>query len=119
MFCADVEGLKLFADAPGAYGGNDAAMTPPQALVATLANCAGLVVAITCKNKGIAYEGMSVAVTATMDPASHCLGDFKVKVCMPGELTDELRRTVEAAQEMCVIGNTMCAANTVDVSLAE
>ncbi len=119
LFCADVEGLKLFADAPGAYGGNEAAMTPPQALVATLANCVGLVVAITCKNKGIAYEGMSVAATATMDPASHCLGDFKVEVSIPGEVTDEVRRTVEAAQEMCVIGNTMCAVNTVDVSLVE
>ena len=109
----------MFADAPAAYGGNEAAMTPPQALVATLANCAGLIVAITCKRKGIDYEGMSVAATATMDPESHCLGDFKVEIDMPGEVTDEVRRTVEAAQEMCVIGNTMCAVNTLDVSLAE
>ncbi len=72
-----------------------------------------------CKNKGIAHEGMSVAATAAIDPANHRLGDFKVNVCMPGEITDEVRRTVEGVQEMCVVGNTVCTVNTVDVSLAE
>ena len=119
LFCADVDGLKMFADAPPSYGGNGTTMTPPQAQVATLANCVGIVIAVACKNKGIDYEGMSVEATATMDTEHHCLSEFNVEIRMPGEVTERMRRAVDAAHEMCAIGNTMCSANTVNVRLAE
>jgi len=119
LFCADVDGLKMFADAPSSYGGNGTTMTPPQAQVATLANCVGIVIAVACKNKGIPYEGMSVEAIATLDAENHCLNDFNVEIRMPGEVTDQMRRAVNAAHEMCSIGNTMCAANSVNVALIE
>ena len=119
LFCADVEGLKMFADAPSSYGGNGDTMTPPQAQVATLANCVGIVIAIACKSKGIPYEGMSVEATATLDAENHSLKDFTLNVRMPGDVDDKLRRAVAAAHEMCSIGNTVSAANSVTVTLVE
>ena len=94
LFCADVEGLKMFADAPSSYGGNGSTMTPPQAQVATLANCVGIVIGVVCRNKGIPYEGMSVEAVATLDAENHCLKDFNVEIHMPGEITDQMRRAV-------------------------
>ena len=119
VFSADVNGFKLLADAPASAGGTGAAMTPPQAQVAVLANCMGLVIAIACGNKGVDYEGMSVEATAMLNSETHCLGEFKVEIHMPGVITDRCRRTVEAAANMCSIGNTICADSSVEVSLVE
>jgi len=107
------------SDAPPSAGGTGAAMTPPEAQVAILANCMGLMIALACKNKDVGYQGMSVEATAVLNSKTHCLGDFKVKVHMPGVVSERCRRTVEAAAEMCAIENTICAAGSVDVSLVE
>ena len=119
IFSADVNGFKLLADAPASAGGTGAAMTPPQAQVAVLANCMGLVIALACGNKDVDYEGMSVEATAMLNSETHCLGDFKVKVHIPGAISDRCRRTVDAAAEMCAIENTICTAGSVDISLVE
>ncbi len=94
-------------------------MTPPEAQVATLANCMGLVIAMACANKDVSYEGMSVDATAVLNSETHCLGEFKVQIHMPGVISDRCRRTVEAAAKMCSIGNTICADSSVEVSLVE
>jgi len=119
VFSADVNGFKLLSDAPPSAGGTGAAMTPPEAQVAILANCMGLMIALACKNKDVDYQGMSVEATAVLNSKTHCLGDFKVKVHMPGVVSERCRRTVEAAAEMCAIENTICTPGSVDVSLVE
>ena len=119
LFCAEVGGHKLFAEAPSNFGGTGMAPTPPQALVATRANCVGMVVSIACRAKGLDYAGMIVEVTADLDPTNHKVENFQATVHMPGEITEALRRTVEASHEMCSIGNTLCCANVVEVTLAE
>ena len=94
-------------------------MNPLQAQLATLANCVGITIAVACKNKGVNYEGMTVRATAVLDSEKHCLEHFKVDIHMPGEVTERCRRTVEAAEQMCAIGNLVCRSGSIAVSLDE
>lgn len=107
VFCAEARGYQLYCDAPSSMGGTDAAMVPPESLLAALGNCLGVVVALTCKNKGIPYEGMTVTVTADAVDGGKRLDNFRVEVKMPQELDERQRRIVEGAKELCKVGHTL------------
>jgi uncharacterized OsmC-like protein len=107
VFCAEARGYQLFCDAPSSMGGTDAAMVPPEGLLAALGNCLGVVIAVTCKSKGIPYEGMTVEVTADAVDGGKRLDNFRVEVKMPQELDDRQRRIVNGAKELCKVGHTL------------
>lgn len=107
IFCAEARGYQLYCDAPSSMGGTDAAMVPPESLLAALGNCLGLAVALTCKSKGIPYEGLTVTVNADVVDDGKRLDNFRVEVKMPQELDERQRRIVEGAKELCKVGQTL------------
>lgn len=112
IMCAKVRGHSCFTDLPEEMGGTDTAPLPPETLCAALANCIGMVIAITCREKGIPYAGMTVDVEAEVDDERNHLDDFTVTITMPEELTAEQRSIVEEApRESKVRGTVMAGAN--------
>ena len=107
VFCAEARGHQFMCDVPSLMGGTDTAMVPPEGLLAALGNCLGMVVALTCKNKEIPYEGMTVTVTADAVEDGKRLDNFRVEVKMPQPLDDRQRRLVEGAKELCKVGHTL------------
>ncbi|NLO07428.1 MAG: OsmC family protein [candidate division WS1 bacterium] len=112
IMCAEVRGHSLFTDLPEDKGGFDTAPLPPETLCGALANCIGMVIAITCREQGIEYAGMTVEVEAEADDAGNKLDNFEVTIAMPGELSEEDRSIVEqASTESKVRGTVMSGAN--------
>ncbi len=107
MFCAETRGHEFVCDVPSQMGGNDSAMIPPEALLAALGNCLGMVIALTCKNKDIPFGGMTVTVTADAVDGGKRLDNFRAEVKMPQELDDRQRKIVEGAKELCKVGHTL------------
>lgn len=106
-FCASSRGHEMYCDVPPERGGEDTAMLPPESLAAALGNCLGMVVALTCINKGIPYEGMEVNVSCTFeDDGSRC-DNFRCEVKMPQELDARQTKLVESAFHLCKVGNTL------------
>ena len=106
-FCGGARGHETYCDVPPAMGGEDAAMLPPESLMASLGNCLGMVIALTCINKGIPYEGLEVKVTADLVDEGHRLDNFRCEVTMPQPLDDRQRKIVEGAKELCKVGHTL------------
>jgi putative redox protein len=117
-FCAETRGHTMFCDVPQPMGGTDTAMTPVEALLGALGNCLGTVIALVCRNKGIAYEGLSVEVSAEMDEEAHRLDNFTVTVTMPGPVDEATKRAILAAESMCVVHNTLTAGAKVATIIA-
>jgi len=88
-------------------GGTDTAMLPPESLLASLGNCLGMVLALTCLNKEIPYEGMEVKVTADFVEDGKRVDNFRAEVTMPQPLDDRQRKIVESALELCKVGKTL------------
>ena len=107
VFEAEARGHKTVCDVPPALNGSDTAMLPPETLLAALGNCLGMVIALTCRAKGIPYEGMVVTTTADAVDGGSRLDNFRVEVQMPGELDARARRLVESAKELCKVGHTL------------
>ena len=117
VFSAEVRGHRLFGDVPEAAGGHDTAMIPPEGILAVLANCMGMEIALACKNKGLPYEGLTVEVEADWDEEAHFLSNFELKITMPEELDERTRRTVEAGAKMCTTRNTFMRGAEVDLEI--
>ena len=106
-FCGSARGHEMHCDVTPDYGGADAAMLPPESLLAALGNCLGMVVALSCINKGIPYEGMEVTVTADYADGGARVDNFRCEVKMPEALDDRQRAIVNGALHMCKVGNTL------------
>ena len=118
FFVGETLGHKLSADVPLGLGGHDMAMIPPMGILVVLGNCMGMEIALACKNKGLAYEGMTVDVEAEWDEQEHFLSHFKMKVTMPEGMDERTRRTVEAGVKLCTIRNTLMRGAEVDLEIA-
>lgn len=106
-FCATSRGHEMYCDVTPDRGGEDTAMLPPESLLAALGNCLGMVIALTCLNKEIPYEGMQVAVTCDFaDEGARC-DNLRCEVTMPQPLDDRQRKIVEGACHLCKVGNTL------------
>ena len=119
VFCAETRGHQMICDVPPPWGGTDTGMTGGEALLAALGNCLGTVIALACQNKGLPYEGLTVEVEADLDKDNFILRDLRATVHMPGPMSDMTRRTVEAAQHMCVVHNTLGAGAHATIVVAE
>lgn len=106
-FCGSARGHQVYCDVPPPMGGEDTAMLPPESLLASLGNCLGMVIALTCLNKEIPYEGMEVSVTADFKDGGNRMDNFRCEVKMPKELDDRQRKIVENATHLCKVGNTL------------
>ncbi|NLO74408.1 MAG: OsmC family protein [candidate division WS1 bacterium] len=106
-FCGAARGHEMYCDITPDRGGTDAAMLPPESLLASLGNCVGMAIALTCENKGIPYEGMEVTVTAEYADEGHRVDNFRCEIKMPEPLDDRQRAIVKGAMHLCKVGNTL------------
>ncbi len=117
FFSADVRGHKVFGDVPPELGGNDAAPIPPETLLTALGNCMGMVIALTCKAKGVAYEGMELDVTADVVDGGARLDNFVVTIRMAEKPDDRARQVIENAESLCKVANTLMHGADVKVTI--
>lgn len=111
-------GHSSFTDVPEDKGGTDTAMLPPEMLCAALANCIGMVIALTCREEGIDCVGMTVDVQAEPNEEQARLENFVVNIKMPGSLTDEQRAKVEEAAKQSKVRGTVAAGTDLSVTIA-
>lgn len=77
-------GHRVICDQPVDQGGEDAGMTPPEFLLASLATCAGYYASQYLKTRGLATDDLAVRVTAQKAALPARLGSFTVEVTAPG-----------------------------------
>src|SRR5208282_4475124 len=79
----------IICDQPADNGGQDAGMTPPEFLLASLASCAGFYAMQYLKTRNLADTGVEVSVTADKIKPPARLGNFNIRVTCPVPLTEE------------------------------
>jgi uncharacterized OsmC-like protein len=95
------------SDQPLENGGEDAGMTPPEFLLASLGSCAAYYAVEYLRTRHLAETGVEVSVTAEklLQPAR--LGSFRVHVLSPVELTQQHSEGMIRAIERCLVHNTL------------
>ena len=95
------------SDQPLENGGEDSGMTPPEFLLASLGSCAAYYAVEYLRTRNLAQTGVEVSVTAEklLKPAR--LGNFRIHVLSPVELTPEHNEGLLRAIERCLVHNTL------------
>ncbi len=118
-FLIEARGQSIICDQPRENGGEDAGMTPPELMLASLGSCAAFYAAQYLRSRGLAESGVEVSVTAEklMQPAR--LGNFRIQVSCPVALTDLQEQGLMRSVHSCLIHNTLLSPPSIEIELAK
>jgi uncharacterized OsmC-like protein len=107
----------ILCDQPAENGGNDAGMTPPELLLASLGSCAAFYAAQYLKTRNLADTGVEVSVTAEKLKSPARLGNFYIRVVCPVALTEEQTEGLMRSVHHCLIHNTLLSPPDIKIEL--
>jgi putative redox protein len=108
----------ILCDQPQDNGGEDAGMTPPEFLLASLGSCAAFYAVQYLKTRNLAQAGVEVSVTAEKLKQPTRLGNFVVHVVCPVSLTVEQNEGLMRSVHHCLVHNTLLTPPEIKIELA-
>lgn len=108
---------SILCDQPVENGGEDAAMTPPELMLASLASCAAFYAVQYLKTRNLADSGVEVSITAEKLRGPARLGNFKIRVECPVVLDEEHTEGLMRSVKHCLIHNTLLTPPAIDIEL--
>jgi uncharacterized OsmC-like protein len=112
----------IVCDQPKENGGQDAGMTPPEFLLASLGSCAAYYAVQYLKTRNLldtgVETGVEVTVTAEKMKAPARLGQFDITVTCPVPLTEAHRDGMLRSVHACLIHNTLLNPPQINIELA-
>lgn len=117
-FDVQARGHHIICDQPSDNGGEDAGMTPPELLLASLGTCAGFYAVQYLKTRNLDPGGVEVNVTAEKLKQPGRLGNFRITVNCPIELTPEQNEGLTRSVRHCTIHNTLLSPPNIAIELA-
>jgi putative redox protein len=109
---------SVICDQPAEKGGEDAGMTPPELMLASLGTCAEFYAVQYLRTRKLDDQGVEVTVTAEklMQPAR--LGNFRIHVTCPASLSPEQTEGLRRSVHHCLIHNTLLSVPGMEIELA-
>jgi len=108
----------VICDQPEDNGGQDAGMTPPEFMLASLGSCAAFYAVQYLKTRNLADTGVEVTVTAEKMKAPARLGQFDIHVTCPVPLTAEQNEGLMRSVHACLIHNTLLNPPQIHIELS-
>jgi putative redox protein len=117
-FAVQSHSHTILSDQPVDNGGTDEGMTPPELLLASLGSCAAFYAVQYLKTRNLADSGVEVTVTAEKLKQPGRLGNFRIHVVSPVELSEEQAEALVRSVHHCTIHNTLLSAPNIEIDLA-
>lgn len=117
-FNIEARNHSVICDQPLENGGEDAGMTPPEFLLASLGACAEFYAVQYLRTRKLDDSGVEVTVSAEklLQPAR--LGNFRIHVTCPAPLSAEQTEGLERSVHHCLIKNTLLSVPAVEIDFA-
>jgi uncharacterized OsmC-like protein len=109
-------GHRVICDQPRENRGEDAGMTPPEFLLASLATCGGYYAAEYLRARKLPAEHLKVRVTAEKAQQPARLGAFRIDVIAPG-LDEHHENGILRAVKACLVHNTLLGQPKIEVTV--
>src|SRR5687767_11806565 len=119
QFAANVRGHRIVSDQPAGNHGDDAGMTPPELLLASLGTCASYYAVEYLNLHSIPAAGLRVRVTAEKASAPARLGAFFIDVEAPGVEQPRHQEGMLRAVKRCLIHNTLAHPPEIEVRVEQ
>ena len=116
-FTVQARSHSIICDQPADNGGQDAGMTPPEFLLASLGSCAAFYAVQYLKPRNLAESGVEVTVSAEKLKQPARLRNFRVHVSCPVALTEEQTEGLMRSVHHCLVHNTLLTPPEIAISL--
>jgi putative redox protein len=116
-FAIHAGGHTVICDQPAENGGSDEGMTPPELMLASLGSCAAFYAVQYLKTRNLGAGGVDVVVDAEKLKNPARLGNFRIEVDCPVELTEEQQVGMVRAVHSCLIHNTLMSVPEIAIEL--
>jgi putative redox protein len=117
-FSIEARTHTLISDQPVENGGEDAGMTPPELMLASLGSCAEFYAVQYLRTRKLEDRGVEVRVTAEKLTQPARLGNFSIRVTCPTELNADQVEGLRRSVHHCLIHATLMSAPSVEIELA-
>jgi uncharacterized OsmC-like protein len=107
----------ILCDQPQDNGGEDAGLTPPEFLLASLGSCAAFYAVQYLKTRNLAQAGVEVSVTAEKLKQPARLGNFLIHIVCPVSLTEQNEGLMRSVPH-CLVHNTLLTPPEIRIELA-
>jgi putative redox protein len=108
---------SIICDQPVENGGEDAGMSPPEFLLASLGSCAQFYALQYLRARKLDDNGVQVTVSAEKLKQPARLGKFVIQVTCPTELTEEQTEGLRRSVHLCLIHNTLLSQPEIHIEL--
>lgn len=95
--------FTIQTDQPKSHGGEDAAPTPFQLFLASLATCAGFYVLGFCKMRGISPKGIRLIQKPEQNPETRLVSKVRMEIHLPPDFPKQYMSAVTKAAESCLV----------------
>ena len=99
-------GHRIICDQPRENYGDDAGLTPPELLLASLAACAGYYAVEYLKTRRLSTEGVEVRLVSSKALKPARLSDFQIEIIV-GDVDERHEDGIRRAVKACLIHNTL------------
>jgi len=107
LFEIGIRDHLIHVDQPVDAGGSDAAPTPTELFVASLASCVAFYARRYLSRHNLPSDGLSVAAEFTMAERPARVGHVHVSIDLPHGMPEERREALLAVASHCTVHNTL------------
>ncbi len=118
QFSIQARNHTIVCDQPAENGGDDAGMTPPEFLLASLGSCAAFYAVQYLKARKLGGDGVEVTVTAEKIKPPARLTNFIIRVSAPVSLSPEHIEGLNRSVHACLVHNTLLHTPQIAIELA-
>jgi uncharacterized OsmC-like protein len=117
-YAISVRGHAVPVDQPARDGDQDAAATPTELLVGSLASCVAFYVGRYLLRHGLDRSGLAVTASFTMaEDRPARVGGVRLRISVPGGIPAQRRDALVAVASHCTVHNTMRQEPTISIDL--
>ena len=116
-FSVQARSHTVICDQPTENNGEDAGMTPPEFLLASLATCAAYYAVEYLRTRKLAESGVEVTVTSEKLKQPARLGNFRIHVACPVALTEEQLQGITRSVHACLVHNTLLSVPEIAIEI--
>ena len=114
-----MRGFTVRTDQPIDAGGSNAAPSPFELFLASLATCGAYYALRFCQRRGIGTAGMGLVADAEKDPSSGRIESIQLTLDLPAGFPDKYREALQRAVDQCAVKRALEDPPRIDTALRD
>lgn len=100
---ANLDGISILTDQPVKQGGDEAAPTPFQLFLASLASCAGLYAKRFCETRKLSTEGLALQLRCEFAEKEFRVEKMVYELTLPEDFPEKYEGAIKRAIDLCTV----------------